>query len=307
MFDVIIIGGGPAGVASAVYSARKKIKTLLLTKSFGGQSIVSDDIGNWIGDISISGVSLAEKFEKHVKSFDDIEIKEGVEVVDVREVSNGEYPVFEIETKDGEIFKSKSVLIATGGKRRKLNIPGEKEFNGKGVVYCSTCDAPLFDGKKVVVVGGGNAGVEAVVDLLPYADEIFLFEKTDSLKADKSTQEKIKSEDKVNIIYNADVLEIKGDVMVEKIIYKENEEEKEMEVGGVFVEIGSVANSDMVKNVVELDEYNQIKVDCNYGTTSKKGIFAAGDVTDGVYKQNNISAGDGVKAILSVYDYLNSL
>jgi len=302
MHDLIIIGGGPAGVASAIYSVRKGLDVLMVTKEFGGQSIVSDDIQNWIGEEHISGVELAEKFESHVKSYD-LGIQEGSKVVDVRRQGSN----FEVEDEKGELYEARAVMIATGGRRRRLKIPGEDDFEGKGVVYCSTCDAPLFDGKRVVVVGGGNAGVEAVIDLLPYADKIYLLEKTNKLNADEESKNRILDNDKVEVILNSEPKKIKGDKMVDELVYEKEGEERVLNIDGVFVEVGSVPNSGIVEGLVDLDKWGQIKIDSKYGTTSEKGVFAAGDVTDDPYKQNNIAAGDGVKAALSAYSYLQDL
>lgn len=310
MYDVIIVGGGPAGSAAAVYSARKKMKTLIISESFGGQSVVSDDIQNWIGEAHISGIDLAEKLENHVKAYEgEIDIKEGEKVKKVKKIKcdEGRSCDFEVET-DGGAYQGKAIILASGGRRRRLGVPGEENFEGKGVVYCSTCDAPLFGGRTVAVVGGGNAGVEAVIDLLPYAEKIYLLERNGSLRADKSTQEKIRDEEKVEVIFHADTKKITGEKGVEGLVYEnEKGEEKELEVGGVFVEIGSVPNSEIVEGLVELDGHGQVKIDSKHATTSQEGIFAAGDVTDDPYKQNNISAGDGVKAALSAYGYVQKI
>jgi len=304
LYDVIIIGGGPAGAAAAVYTARKRLKTLLITESFGGQSIVSDDIQNWIGEPHISGFDLAQKMETHVRAFPDmVEIKmpERASKVEVR----GEK--FEVRTEGGEKYEGQAVILTAGARRRKLGIPGEEKFNGKGVAYCSTCDAPLFSGKKVAVVGGGNAGLEAAIDLFPYASEVYILEYADVLKGDPVTQEEVKKNPKLkSIILNAQTLEVLGDKFVTGIKYKDrkNSEEKVLPVDGVFVEIGSVPNSEMVKGLVDLDKYGQVVIDSKHASTSRPGIFAAGDITDDPYKQNNISAGDAVKAALAAYNYL---
>src|SRR3989338_11651557 len=327
VYDVIIIGGGPAGCAAAVYAARKRLKTLLITESFGGQSIVSDDIQNWIGEPHISGFDLAKKFEEHVRAFSDmVDIKTPEKVTAVREISCLEPTIplgaalgkvkdheryrmcdFEVETDKGNKFTSKAIILAAGARRRKLGVPGEEKFEGKGVAYCSTCDAPLFSGKKVAVVGGGNAGLEAVQDLFLYASEVYLLEFGEAVKGDPVTLEEIKKSQKLKqIILNAQTLEVLGDKFVNGLKYKDRKtiEEKTLEVGGVFVEIGSVPNSEMVKGLVDLDKYGQVIIDSKHALTSKPGIFAAGDITDDPYKQNNISAGDAVKAALSAYAYL---
>ena len=306
--DVIIIGGGPAACAAAVYTARKKLKTLLITEEFGGQSIVSDDIQNWIGETHISGFDLAKKFEEHVRAFSNsVEVKMPETAKRVRAINCNQEKIcdFEVETEQG-IYQTKTVILGAGARRRKLGVPGEEQFNGKGVAYCSTCDAPLFGGKIVAVVGGGNAGLEAAVDLIPYATKIYVLEFGDTLKADQVTQEEVKNNQKIKIILNAHTKEIIGEKFVTGLKYldRKTNEEKKLEVQGVFVEIGSIPNSEMVKGLVDLDKYGQVIIDFKHATTSHLGIFAAGDITDDPYKQNNISAGDAVKAALAAYGYL---
>jgi NADH-dependent peroxiredoxin subunit F len=307
MYDFIIIGGGPAACAAGVYAARKRLKTLLIAESFGGQSIVSGDVQNWIGEPHISGLDLAKKFEDHVRSYPDVlEIKspELAKAVEKIDRGGGLYD-FRVTTDQG-VYEGKAVMLATGARRRKLGVPGEAAFDGKGVVYCSTCDAPLFSKKTVAVVGGGNAGLEAVQDLFPYADKIYLLEYGTALKGDPVTQEHIRKNPKVEIIFNAKSKEILGKDFVEAMVYidQATNTEKKLEVQGVFVEIGSVPNSEFVKSLVALDTYGQVIIDSKHGTTSMPGIFAAGDITDDPYKQNNISAGDAVKATLAAYAYL---
>lgn len=308
LYDVIIIGGGPAGSAAAVYTARKKLKTLLITESFGGQSIVSDDIQNWIGESHISGFDLAKKFQEHVRSFSDVvEIKIPEKAIAIKSISCQENRPcdYEVETDKGK-YQGKAIILAAGARRRKLGIPGEDNLNGKGVAYCSTCDAPLFQGKEVAVVGGGNAGLEAAIDLLPYATKIYVLEFADALKGDPVTQEEVKKNPKVEIIFNSQSKEILGENFVTGLKYldRKTNKEKTLAVGGVFVEIGSVPNSEMVKDLVNLDKYGQVLIDSKHASSSKPGIFAAGDITDDPYKQNNISAGDAVKAALAAYAYL---
>lgn len=311
IYDVIIIGGGPAGVAAGVYTARKKLKTLFITDSFGGQSIVSDDIQNWIGDPHISGLDLAKKLESHIRSYPDmVEIKTPEKVIKISTITctdPGRACDFEVETDHSNKYQAKAIILATGARRRKLGVLGEEQFNGKGVAYCSTCDAPLFPGKKVAVVGGGNAGLEAVQDLIPYASEIYLFNNSDKIKGDPSTFEEIKKSDKfMNLILNAEILEVSGDKLVSGLKYrdKETKDEKTVALDGVFVEIGSIPNSEIVKDLVELDQWGQVIIDPRHASTSHPGIFAAGDITNDPYKQNNISAGDAVKAALAAYNYL---
>lgn len=303
MFDLIIVGGGPAGVAAGIYAARKKINTALITDSFGGQSLVSNDVQNWIGEKSISGFDLAKKMEEHLKAQQDIEVMEGDRVEKIEKTAEG----FLSTTQQEKKLESKTVLIATGSHHKKLNVPGEAELNGKGVVYCSTCDAPLFPDKTVAVIGGGNSGLEAVVDLLPYAEKIYLLHRRETLKGDPITQEKIKSNAKVSIILNAETKKILGDQFVTGLIYLDTitNTEKTLEVQGVFVEVGSEPNSALVKDFVKIDEWGRIIIDHKTQKTSAENIWAAGDITDGLYKQNNISMGDAIKAVLNIYDYLN--
>ncbi len=308
-YDLIIIGGGPAGVAAGVYAARKKMKTLLVTETFGGQSSVSGDIQNWIGTKSISGYDLAKSLEEHLRAQEDIDIVDDDLAARVTKAADGG---FEVATRDGKTYATKFLLIASGSSRRKLGIPGEKEFDGKGVVYCSTCDAPLFKGKTVAVVGGGNSALESVIDLFPYAAKTYLIVRGDALKGDPVTQEKIKTHPNVEIMFGTVPQEITGSnvVMGLKVTNKAGEnapageagEAKELALQGVFVEIGLVPNSGFVKDLVALDTYAQIIVDPRTQLTSCPGIWAAGDVTNVLYRQNNISVGDAVKAVLNIYE-----
>jgi alkyl hydroperoxide reductase subunit F len=304
MYELIIIGGGPSGVAAGVYAARKKIKTLLITESFGGQSMVSENIENWIGSKSISGYDLAKNLEDHIRAQDGIELIDDDLVTGVKKTDNG----FSVSTKDGKTFETKYIILASGSSRRKLNIPGDDKFEGKGVVYCSTCDAPLFKNKTVAVVGGGNSALESVMDLVSYASKVYLLVRSEILKGDPITQDAVKTHPNVEIIFNAVPQEIIGNDFVSGIKYKDAKtgELKELSLDGVFVEIGLIPNSDIVKGIVDLNEYGAVITNEKTQETSMPGIWAAGDVTDGLYKQNNISVGDGIKAVLNVYDHLKS-
>jgi len=302
MYDVVILGGGPAGVAAGVYAARKKLKTLLITQEVGGQSLVSDNIQNWVGTQSISGIQLAKNLEEHLRAQKRVTIKMPEKTLAVKEVGEGL-----LVTTNKDEYQTKTIIVCLGARRRKLDVPGEKTFDGKGVAYCSTCDAPLFSGKAVVVVGGGNAGLEAVQDLLPYVAQIYLLTHGEALRGDTVTIEAIHRSKKLKqIIFNAEILEIIGEQFVTAFKYrdKKTSQEKIIDVQGVFVEIGAVPNSEIVKDLVDLNERAEIVIDHKTGATSHPGIFAAGDVTDEKYKQNNISAGDGVKTALSAYNYL---
>lgn len=302
MHELIIIGGGPAGVAAGVYAARKRIDTILITELFGGQSMVSDDIQNWIGSKSISGFDLAKMLEEHVKAQEEIEIIESERVVSVKDGDGG----FVVETSGGKTLETKTILIASGSRRRRLDVPGGEKFDGKGVAYCSTCDAPLFRDRAVAVVGGGNAGLEAAVDLFPYAKKIYILDHNGSLKGDAQTLEKIENNPKVEAILGANTTEILGDKFVTGLKYedKDSGEIKELSLGGVFVEIGAVPNTDFMNGLVKLNKFGEVVVDHKTQRTSLGGVWAAGDVSDVLYKQNNISAGDAVKAALNIYNFL---
>ncbi|MDQ5976090.1 MAG: Pyr redox 2 protein [Patescibacteria group bacterium] len=302
IYDVAIIGGGPGGVSAAIYASRKQLKTLLITENIGGQSSVSASVENWIGTISLPGWELAQSLEKHLRAQEGIDIRTGELATKITEESGR----FLINGSSGESYQTKTVVIASGGRHRALDVPGEEKFRGKGVVYCSTCDAPFFRGKKVVVVGGGNSGLEAVEDLLPYAREIILMVRSGELKGDAVTREKILADPKVSVIYFGLIQEILGENTVEGIRYKDAHtgEAADIRLDGVFVEIGMIPNSDFVGELVNRNERGEIVLDHRTKATSRLGIFATGDVTDAPYKQNNISAGDGVVAALSAYDYL---
>lgn len=307
MFDLIIVGGGPAGISAGIYAGRKKIKSLLITDMFGGQSVVSADIQNFIGIKSISGFELARQMEGHLRAQEGIEIMEGDRVDSIEEKSEGEKKWWAVKTEGGKIFEARTLLLAAGSKRRKLNVPGEKEFDGKGVAYCATCDAPMFKDKKVVVVGGGNAGLESALDLLQYASEVNIFEYKDALKGDPVTIEKIQSNPKTKILTGTQLLEITGDTLVRGVKYKiiKTGEEKTMDVDGVFIEIGWVPNSDLVQGLVEVNGMKEVIVNHQTQQSSHPLIWAAGDIADVRYKQNNISIGDAVKAVLNIYEYLS--
>jgi alkyl hydroperoxide reductase subunit F len=304
-YDLIIIGGGPAGAAAAVYAGRKKLKTLLVAESFGGQSVVSLDIQNWIGHKSISGVELAMSLENHVRVQEAVELRIGARVLRIQgaTLDGGRFVVI---LADEEKIEGKAVLIASGSRRRHLNVPGEADFEGKGVMYCATCDAPMFGGKTVAVVGGGNAGLEAAQDLTHYAEKIYLFIRGDKLRGDPVTQEAVRASSKVTILFNSEIKEIHGERFVSGVQYldKVANAEKELKLDGVFIEIGSEPNSNFAKALVKINEAGEIVVDHKTGGTSVPGIFAAGDVTDGKYKQNNIAVGDAIKAALSAHDYV---
>lgn len=305
LYDTIIVGGGPAGAGATVYASRKRLKALLITEDFGGQSVVSSGIENWIGEEKITGAELAEKLKRHVQAQEGVEIKIPEKVTEVRD---GPECTFEVTTNQGETFRSKTLIIASGARHRRLGVPGEDKFDGKGVAFCSTCDAPFFKDQDVAVVGGGNSALETAIDLFPYARKIYMLVRRE-LKGDPVTREKVAQSVRVKVIHNAEVEKILGDQNVTGLIYREsgNKETKELPVSGVFVEIGSVPNSEFIKDLVETNEAGEIVIDHRTAKTSKEGIFAAGDVTNDPYKQSNISAGDGVRAALSAYNYIQNI
>ena len=267
-------------------------------------SIVSENIENWIGSKSISGYDLAKNLEDHLRAQEGIEFIDDDLVISVNKIENG----FSVTTKEGKIFQTRYIILASGSSRKKLNIPGDEKFEGKGVVYCSTCDAPLFKNKIVAVVGGGNSALESVMDLVNYASKVYLLIRSEILKGDPITQDAVKTHPNVQIIFNAIPQEILGNDFVTSVKYKDakTNEIKELSIDGLFVEIGLTPNSSIVKGIVDLNEYGAVITNEKTQETSMPGIWAAGDVTDGLYKQNNISVGDGIKAVLNVYDRLKS-
>lgn len=304
-YDLIIIGGGPAGVSAGVYAARKKLKTLLITPEFGGQSIVSEGIENWIGTVKISGNDLAKSLKEHLLAYagDTVKVNEGEHVNDIKKNDSG----FSVITESGE-YTGKTVLITTGSTRRKLEVPGAEEFDNKGLTYCASCDGPLFADQDVVVVGGGNAALETSAQLLAYCKSVTLLNRTEKLRGDEITIEKLKQNPKFKIILNAVTKEIKGDKFVDGIVYEDaiTKETTELKVAAVFVEIGLIPTTYFAKNVLELNAIGQIPVDPRNQKTNVAGIWAAGDCTDGLYHQNNIASGDAVKALEDIYMELNT-
>lgn len=304
IYDLAIIGGGPAAVAAGIYAARKKIKTIFIAKNFGGQSVVSDDIQNWVGTVSISGTQLAENLKKHLEAYasDAITIKVGELAEKVEKSKRG----FIVKTDKGK-YVAKTILVATGSGRRKLVVSGAAEFENKGITYCASCDGPMFSGQAVAVIGGGNAGFETASQLLAYCSSVTLLEMATGFSADPVTVEKVLKNPKMKALAGVTILEIKGKKFVEEIIYQDAGGKKiELPVGGIFVEIGAAPVTDLVKDLVKLDKTGRIVVDPRTQSTSLAGVWAAGDCADGLYHQNNIAAGDGVKALENIYLFLNT-
>jgi alkyl hydroperoxide reductase subunit F len=306
MFDLIIVGGGPAGCAAGVYAARKLLKTALVTESFGGQSVVSADIENWIGTAHISGEQLAKDLENHVRTYAGtvVDIMTGVRAVKVMP-HDGHYA---LHLSDGAIVEGKTILIATGGQRRKLSVPGAELFDQKGLTYCASCDGPLFSGQDVAVVGGGNAGFETAAQLLAYTKSVTLLQEGDMYAADPVTVEKVLSHPNMRGITNAETLEVLGEKFVKGLKYRDKKTgmEQTLPVTGIFVEIGLVPSTDYIADLIDMDQFKRVIVDQRTMRTSLTGVWAAGDCTNGLYHQNNIAAGDAVKALEDIYVYLKT-
>jgi len=305
IYDLTIIGGGPAGVSAGVYAARKKLKTVLITETFGGQSTESVGIENWIGTKKIAGADFGKLLEDHLNSVagDTLEVKSGERVEKVNKTPEG----FEIKTDQG-IYQSKTVLVATGSTRRKLEIPGAKEFENKGITYCASCDGPLFADQDVAVIGGGNAAFESAAQLMAYTKSVTILNRSDKFKADEITVEKVLSNPKVKAIMNADLKEIKGDKFVNSLVYEDSTtgESHEIKVTGIFVEIGLIPTTSFVEGLIPLNQFKQIPVDPKTQKTTVDGVWAAGDSTDGLYHQNNIASGDAVKALEDIYLHIHT-
>lgn len=299
MYDLIIIGGGPAGIAAGVYASRKQLKTLFITKEWGGQSIVSPDIQNWIGTPHISGDNLAKSLEAHLKEYagDVVTINAGRTVTKVTKTDN----IFTVTLDNGESAESSAVLIASGSKRRTLGVPGADTFEHKGLTYCASCDGPLFAGQDVVVVGGGNAGFETAAQLLAYTKSVTLIHHSEAFRADPVTVEKVLAHPNMKAITLAKTIEVTGDKFVNGLVYEKDGVQTTLTVGGIFVEIGLVPSTDIVEGLVELDDYKRIKIDPWTQKTNVPGIWAAGDCTNIKFHQNNISAGDAVRALEDIY------
>jgi len=296
-YDLIIIGAGPAGITAAVYAARKRIKFIVLTGDIGGQAAWSGDIENYTGYQFVTGPDLVAKFEEHMRKYA-IDYHEGEVVLDIERSGD----VINVKTKKGQ-YLSKTAIIASGKISRELNVPGEKEFKNKGITYCATCDGPLFSGKDVAVIGGGNSALDACLQLVRIAKRVYIINNTKRLAGDAVMIEKVEASPTVNVINDSSVVSISGKEMVDSIRIRKPSGEEDIPVGGVFVEIGLIPNSAFA-SCVDKNERGEVKVNCK-NETSVPGIFAAGDVTDVSEKQIIIAAGEGSKAALSAFKYLN--
>ena len=298
-YDMLVIGGGPGGASAAIYAARKGIRTGIVSERFGGQVLDTLSIENFISVKETQGPKLAQALEEHVKDYN-------IDIMNLQRTKRlSKNDLFEVELESGAILKSKSVIIATGARWRNVNVPGEAEFKNKGVAYCPHCDGPLFAGKDVAVIGGGNSGVEAAIDLAGIVKHVTLLEFATELKADDVLQNRLKSLSNVTVITNAQTTEITGNDKVNGLTYVERAsgEEKHIELAGVFVQIGLIPNTDWLGGTLERNKIGEIIVD-KRGATNIPGVFAAGDCTDSPYKQIIIAMGSGATAALAAFDYL---
>ena len=291
-------------MTAAVYAARKKINTLLISGDIGGQGLTTWLVENYMGYQFIEGLELMKKFEEQVKQFPtDVKVEVGKRAERLSRVDGG----FEVRTDRGETYQAKAAILTTGKRPRKLNVPGEKELLGRGVTYCAICDGPLFADVKVAVIGGGNSALEAADDMVKIADHVYLVSLT-PLTGDQILIDKVKSASNLTIFLEHEVLEIKGDSRVKGIKIRDlkSKQERELEVGGIFIEIGLIPNSELVKELVTLNRLGEIEVNCG-NETGVPGFFAAGDVTSVPDKQIVIAAGEGAKAALQAHRYLQRL
>lgn len=303
-YELAIIGGGPAAAAAAVYAGRKKVDTLMIKNGWGGQSVVSPDIHNWIGTPSIAGEKLASDLRDHVEKYTGDLLQSTIDEVTLIEKKDDG---FSIKTKSNANYFSKTVLVASGSNRKQLEIPGAKELEHKGLTYCASCDGLFFAGLDVVVVGAGNSAFESALQLLAYCNSVTVLVRSENIRADALTVEAVKKDPKAKIILNAIPTKVLGDKKVEGFVYTDKDgNEVTLDVKGVFVEIGQIPNTDIVKNLVNLNGAGKIEIDPWTQKTSVAGVWAAGDCTNIKYHQNNIAAGDGVKALEDIYTYIKS-
>jgi NADH-dependent peroxiredoxin subunit F len=298
-FDVLVVGGGPAGASAAIYAARKGIRTGIVADRFGGQILDTATIENFISVNRTEGPRLAANLEEHVKEYE-------VDVMNLQRAKRLEKKdLIEIELENGAVLKSKSVILSTGARWRDIGVPGEAEFRNKGVAYCPHCDGPLFEGKEIAVVGGGNSGIEAAIDLAGIVKHVTVLEFASELKADSVLQDRLNSLPNVTVLKNVQTKEITGTDSVNGVTYidRETNEEHHIELAGIFIQIGLVPNTDWLGDSVERNKFGEIIVD-KRGATNVPGVFAAGDCSDSAHKQIIISMGSGATAALSAFDYL---
>ena len=305
-YELAIVGGGPAGAAAAIYAARKRLKTVMILEEWGGQSGVSSDIQNWIGTPSISGADLADSLKKHVMQYagEFLTILSPVRATGL----NPKDMSVEITLSKGASVEASTVLVTTGANRRKLEAPGAAEYDQKGLTYCASCDGPLYADKDVAIIGGGNAAFETALQLLAYCKTVTLFNRGDSFKADEISVAAALSHPNMHVVKNSDIVAVEGAQFVTGLRWKDTNTNAEslLPVEGIFVEIGLLPNTTWVGKTLEMNQVGQIKVDPRTHQTSHARIWAAGDCTDGLYHQNNIAAGDAVKALEDIYMFLRT-
>lgn len=302
IYDLIIIGAGPAGMTAGVYAARKKLKTLIISKDIGGQAAWSSDIENYLGFSMITGPELVKKFEDHLEEFkEDVELR--VVVSGVKKISKaGKH--FKIDLGDGSAETTKALIVAGGKIPRRLGVEGEDKFLNRGVTYCAWCDGPLFKGKDIAIIGGGNAALDAALNVSKLVNQIYIINITPELTGDPVMVEKVTDLEHIRIMNNSEVVAIQGDKLVHSVRLKSNEGlQKDLPVSGVFIEVGSIPATEYLKGLVKLNESGEILID-EFNSTSTPGIFAAGDITNVVEKQIITAAGEGAKAAIQASIYL---
>jgi alkyl hydroperoxide reductase subunit F len=302
MRDLIIIGGGPAGMTAAVYAARKRMDALFLSKDIGGQAMWATKVENYMGYQYIEGFELMQKFEEQVKQFP-LEQKIGEEVVALSRLDTG----FEVKTANGDSYQAKAVIVATGKRPRPLNVPGEEQLIGRGVTYCAVCDGPLFTGQKVAVIGGGNSALEAADDMVKIAEHVYLVSLT-TLTGSQILIDRVVDSPNLTVFKEHEVIAIEGESRVEAIVIRDlkSDGEKTLKVGGVFIEIGLLPNSELTGRITKLNDLGEVEINCA-NETVVPGLFAAGDVTNVVEKQIVVAAGEGAKATLQAHKYIQRL
>ena len=301
IFDFVSIGGGPASYNASLYAKRKGLNVLIIAKKPGGQLLNTSSVDNYLGFKELSGEALYEQFHEHVKTLDIGEINDQ-NVIHIDKNKD----VFYLSLEDGSVVKSKTILIATGSNPRKLGVKGEVEFSNAGVAYCAICDAPLFKGKDVIIAGGGNSAVEAAIDVAKIAKHVTLVHRS-QLRADKILVDKMNEQANIKVYLESQILEIEGDTKMRsiRVLDKQSNTEFRLEADGIFIEIGNIPNSDLVKNLVELNDRNEIIVN-HKQETSLEGCYSAGDVTNTPYKQIIIATAEGAKAALAANEYINT-
>ncbi len=299
-YDHLIIGGGPAAMSSALYAARKGLTTGIIAEKIGGQLLNTSSVDNYLGIKDVSGEQLSEHFYEHVVDLN-VSVLKDVRVTQIVKEENN----FVVHVSNNKTYKAKTLLIATGSNPRKLQVPGESEFSNKGVAYCAICDAPLFKDKKVIIAGGGNSAVEAAIDVAKWASEVIVVHRSE-FRADKIILDQMFANEKITVFKQTQIVEIVGEQMMNGVIVldKTTNQQRQIDADGIFIEIGNVPNSGLVKDMVKLNEFGEVIIDENQ-MTSIPGCFAAGDVTTANYKQIIVSVADGAKAALNANEYIN--